>query len=72
MSWCERDVRILPLAPCLRRSIANRLIGVSKHDRVSIDEWDVAQMLGDSLGKAFPFLWKDASNILGDPLHLCT
>jgi hypothetical protein len=71
MSRCERNVRILPFAPCLRGSIANGLIGIGKHDRVGIDQRDAAQLLRDGLGKAFPFPWKDAPNILGYPLYLC-
>ena len=63
---------IFPRAPLACCVIANDGIGVSKHGGIGINQAQLAQPIRDSVGETVPLLWKDASDILGDPLHLAT
>jgi hypothetical protein len=63
-------VGIFPGTPLASRFIVNDGIWVSKHGGVGIDQAQVAQPIRDSVGEPVPLLWKDASDILGDPLYL--
>ena len=66
----ERDMSIFPRAPLACRVIANDGIGVSKQGGIGINQAQLAQPIWDSVGETVLLLWKDASDILGDPLHL--
>src|SRR5271166_4600972 len=61
---------LLPSTPLACSFIANGGVGVSEHGGVGIDQPQVPQVVWDGVGETVPLLWEDASDILGDPLHL--
>jgi hypothetical protein len=61
---------LLPSTPLACSVIANGGVGVSEHGGVGIDQPQVPQVVWEGVGETVPLLWKDASDILSDPLHL--
>ena len=61
---------ILPRAPFASRLIANGGFRIAKHGGIGVDERQVPQVVGNSIGEPLPLSREDLYNILGDPFDL--
>ena len=68
----RRDVRVLPLAPADRRTLAHLRIGVLQHSGIRGREVAVALAGRHDVAERLPFAREDATHRAGDPLDLAS